>query len=130
MPEHLITKRTIMKQLSLDFLWNEANYLLQKATNNINDQKLIDAKDTCMNCKYSMQKFLQGYLRSNGVEPIKDTSIEVLFRQCQSIDDKFATMDISSIGCRYELINEDHCTESNKLEDCIATVKEIKEITY
>jgi len=118
-----------MNQLLSDVLWDDANDLLLNAKEVVNSPKRSAAKNTCLNCKESMHNFLKSHLISNGVEPIEHASLHVLIHQCSKFDERFSRLDMSEIGCRYELMNSDHCVESEKLQRCISTVEDIKDLS-
>jgi hypothetical protein len=86
----------------------------------------FDPFKTCGGCRESMINHLSAYLIKNGVQPKPLQTISILMEQCKSINPDFENLDLSSINCKYELVNVDPCTTRDKLEDCYHSADQVK----
>ncbi len=115
-----------MKTIYTDILHANANQRFQLAEEELIKGTEGNAYATCMNCKIAMRQYLTAYLIDHGIDPGEYQTIHLLLEKCKKIDHGFDNLDMSAIDCRYERLNEDYCTDSTHLSDCVDTVRSIK----
>lgn len=115
-----------MKTIYTEVLRDNAKRRVENAAEELRKGKDLNALETCMNCKLSMRQFLSAYLIDHGVEPGELQTIHLLMEKCKKVDTGFKNLDMGAIDCKYEELNDDHCTDPVHLQACLDTVKNIQ----
>lgn len=115
-----------MKTIYTDILHNNANQRFHEAQQELQKGQSRDSHGTCMNCKIAMRQYLSAYLIDHGIEPGKFQTIHLLLEKCKQVDIDFEQLDLAAINCRFEQLNDDHCTDEKNLSACVETVRSIK----
>ena len=82
----------------------------------------------CSSARQSIYNYLQGFLLKHGIEYHEATSLEELLNQCQKIDSKFDSFDLSLMPCRTQTHDENYCTELQTVEKCIGLAAQAKNL--
>ena len=104
----------------------KANKLFDDAIEKLNEanQELFKPEEdvvtyaVCKNAQYAIENYLKGFLLTNGIDPDNYKTIEELYEQCKSINNKFEDIDLSDIGCKSHHLDSKYCNEVSKVSNC------------
>ncbi len=82
----------------------------------------------CHSSRKAIQNYLTGFLNEKGVEPQEPASPENLLKQCQTVDTRFGSVDMSPIACRAEASIEHHCEDLEQVCQCYEVAKQVEQI--
>jgi len=84
----------------------------------------------CHNSRISIRMFLLSYLIKHGIDADSNVSLKDLLMQCEEINPRFSTLDISDIECRGSRVkdNDEYCLTVNAVTNCFDAANEVKKL--
>ena len=110
-------------------IWKIANRQLIEAEIEVEKKSNMNSYKACMNCKNSMIQSMNSYLLSREIMPSPVQTLHVLMEQCRQEDPEFVDIELEKINCRFEVVNEDHCTSQKDLKKCLDVTTSVNNIT-
>jgi len=112
-------KSEILKQKALKKIAN-ANAELMKPKED------VVSFSVCLNSKLAIQQLLESYLLKNNIQIKKQESLALLLERCVTHNQKFKTIDLSNVDCRYNSNNHNYCSGLEKVTNCLDVAKQIE----
>ena len=110
-------------------IWKMANRQLIEAELEVQRKSKMNSHKACMKCKNSMIQSMNSYLLAREIIPSPIQTLNVLMEQCRQLDSEFIDIELEKINCRFEVINDDHCTSQADLEKCLDVTASLNNIT-
>ena len=95
----------------------------------VQKESKTNSHKACMNCKNSMIQSMNSYLITREIIPSSIQTLHVLMEQCRQEDPDFNNVQLEKINCRFEVVNDDHCTSQEDLEECLDVTASLNSIT-
>jgi HEPN domain-containing protein len=72
----------------------------------------------CKNAQFAIENYLKGFLYNNGVDASNFKTIESLYEQCKTMNEKFKEIDLTAFRCKSHEIDSRYCNEVSKVNNC------------
>lgn len=122
-----------MKEQDVNKLLMEGDKLLESANGEANHpEEDVVAIMVCNNAKESLRKYLNYFLIGHNIEPDVRQSLEQLRSQCNAVDNRFKSIDFSSMRCGDFESDDDqeYCIDIGKVCNCLSLANQTKQLIY
>lgn len=105
---------------------NNQNSLFEKAQEKLSlaNQELFKPEEdvvsymVCKNSQIAIESYLKGYLSHRGYASHDEEHLEGLLNRCRELDPKFNNIDLNVIDCKTSKLENNYCSEVNKVSSC------------
>ena len=91
----------------------------------------VVSMSVCFGARNSLNSLLKTYLMSNNIDSATSNNTKELLNQCLEFDNRFSTLDISSMMCNelnHEGCDGKYCLSVSKVDECVTLANQVKSI--